>query len=206
VQSQRETELTRSFNSDEPEASLTLSYIEPPDLEASRKALFQWNRETRSIRNVEFMRSLEDALQSGALQNFPGLAAAAANSSSSAGSSGGQQSSAKHRRQNDRANKTSSSRPGGRNPASKRSGGRAPSGLSGHNAARPNDPYSMDKKKWGSKYGAAHTLCWWHANSPKGCQRSPCSLKHQYPTKYAGSPFAALASSDKTAICAACAK
>jgi hypothetical protein len=202
VQSQRETELTRVGHSDESEPSLTLSYVEPPDLEASRKALFQWNRETRSIRNVEFMRSLEDALQSGALQNFPGLALAATK-----GTNGGQSSSSQSRRQNDRKSTSkSSARTSGGQQSSTRPGVRAQSAKTSHTASKPNNPYSMDRTKWGVKYGAANTLCWWHSNSPKGCQRSPCSLKHQFPPKYSGKAFSALSTSEQAAICAACAK
>jgi hypothetical protein len=71
VQLQRETQMSNlSILGDDDD---TLSFIEPADLRESREKLFLWNREELAAQDAQFMRSFEQAVQSGAFKSMPGL-------------------------------------------------------------------------------------------------------------------------------------
>jgi hypothetical protein len=71
VQLQRETQM--SHLSTLGDGDDTLSFIEPEELRLSREKLFLWNREELAVQDAQFMRSFEQAMQSGAFKSMPGL-------------------------------------------------------------------------------------------------------------------------------------
>lgn len=71
VQLQRETQMSSlSMLGDGDD---TLSFIEPEELRVSREKLFAWNREELAVQDAQFMRSFEQAMQSGAFKSMPGF-------------------------------------------------------------------------------------------------------------------------------------
>jgi len=147
--------------------------------------LMDWDREQQALQDVQFQRSLQQAIDAGLV--------------SRATQQSGPRAAKPQKTQGQRRQSSSSGAQG-----SKRNGQ--------GKAARPPskaDAYDMDKAKWTSKHGTAadgSKLCWWHCHSNRPCSRQNCPGAHQYPTSYQGKHFSKLGKAAQTSILADCKK
>jgi hypothetical protein len=168
-----------------PDASSLLSHVGPPELRRSRLALMDWDREQQALQDVQFQRSLQQAIDAGLVSRAT------------------QQSGPRVAKQP----KTQGQR---RQPSS--SGARGSTTNSQGKAARPTsktDAHSMDKAKWTSKHGTAadgSKLCWWHSHSNRPCSRQNCPGAHKHPSSYQGKHFSKLGKAAQASILADCKK